>query len=252
MRLANVGFFHVWGIPVDTSVIPFLVPAYLLVFIAKSDRHADSGGERPFPLTGFMAVGLLPAFYLTLVCLGITSGSWSAWPIGVGTGSIFVGLIIIWAAAEFSNPGSVVSELASSKMFINRLAGAGDAAAFTPAGQRRRELAFTVDGFLTFVAGGLAAFVYLYTFLGQLGYGVHLASATSLSAYRDAAVRYVGWHTFDLVPVLQIPETLKWTLAHPFTGRATGWILLGLKVFVVLIVLRLVVRLWKRNPQEDG
>jgi hypothetical protein len=170
------------------------------------------------------------------------------WSMGIGAIWLLVFLLIISIGISLSSsPRKVLLWFAEYSVFVHALAGVSDGLAFNAQGRERRERALAIEGFLFVIALGVSAFTYLLVFLEKFGLGVHLARGpSSLSAVRDAAFAYVAWHTVDLVPVLQIPETLHWTPHRQFTGQANDWILLSLKVFIVVIVLKTVAKLW--NP----
>jgi hypothetical protein len=111
--------------------------------------------------------------------------------------------------------------------------------------RRRRETIEVVELLLWTIAYAIGGFAVLLAFLTIHKYGdVHLTPPTS-SRLRDvrAADAYVLWQSLNLVPFLDIPKTLHWSLHRTFTDPRSGAILLTLKLFIVLPVVKTVVDL---------
>jgi hypothetical protein len=107
---------------------------------------------------------------------------------------------------------------------------------------RRRQRLNTIgaiEALLFMIALAIAGFVGLLTYLTVKHWGVHLTGRHA-SAYgsRKAAAEYVIWQSLDLVPFLNIPKTLNWSLHRTFTDPWSGGILLALKLFIVLPVVK--------------
>jgi hypothetical protein len=63
----------------------------------------------------------------------------------------------------------------------------------------------------------------------------------------EASERYYFWNLADAVPVLKIPETLKWDLGPTYSDWRTGLLLLSYKVILILPILYGIVELVRRT-----
>jgi len=112
--------------------------------------------------------------------------------------------------------------------------------------ETRRRVALQLESLLTLVAFGLAAFAWILGFLLVHRYGVQLTGGPySDTTAKRAASAYVAWHALDLVPLLDIPETLHWSLNRTLTDSWTAsTLLLTLKLFILVPVLRTAATIW--------
>jgi len=129
---------------------------------------------------------------------------------------------------------------------------------YTPAGREISLVNFETDWMGTVVVAmalvgfATAGFATVSTFLYGHGVGALGGSAVRGRAVADAAYAYYVWHLADVVPVLEVPKTLNWTLNHPFTDVAHGALTVAYKAMVGLpaafAVAKLVTR-WIIEPQ---
>jgi hypothetical protein len=56
----------------------------------------------------------------------------------------------------------------------------------------------------------------------------------SSDAIVDLAFEFYVWHLLDSVPLLDIPQTLRWTVPYTYTDSVSGAVLLAFKVFVIV------------------
>jgi len=121
---------------------------------------------------------------------------------------------------------------------------------------RRRQRLNTIgaiEALLFMIAFAIGGFVGLLTFLTINRYGVHLTGGrASANGLRKAAAAYVIWQSLDLVPFLDIPKTLNWSLHRTFTDHWSGGILLALKLFIVLPVVKTVVDLSRAGRPTES
>jgi len=76
---------------------------------------------------------------------------------------------------------------------------------------------------------------------------------TAVTAW--SVLGYYGWHFFDSIPALDVPQTLNWSLATHFTDHRSGFLLLAYKLLVIFPVVGAVFELLHRrqeSPTEAG
>ena len=93
------------------------------------------------------------------------------------------------------------------------------------------------------------------TFAGVMLF-LHLRELLTLRAQVGGAdVSYMGvfvfhlWVFTDMIPILDIPETLQWSPPYTYDGALAGWLLLSWKATVVLPFLRVGLRVLRREPR---
>jgi hypothetical protein len=78
-----------------------------------------------------------------------------------------------------------------------------------------------------------------------------LLEFTSREAPLGEVTTFFLWHLVDLIPFLDIDHTLRWRMPLGYSESQVGWCVLLYQLFVVLPVIALVRRAWKRST-DDG
>lgn len=130
----------------------------------------------------------------------------------------------------------------------------------TPAGRELSMINFEADWMGTVVAAvallgfSTAGFAMLSTVLYEHGVGALGGTAIPDRALGGVAYAYYVWHLADVVPLLEVPKNLNWTLTHPFTDVVHGALAVGYTAMVGLpaayAATKLVAR-WIREPQPQ-
>lgn len=102
---------------------------------------------------------------------------------------------------------------------------------------RETDWSGTVAVALFLVAFGTAGFAATTTALYDLGVGTTKGGPLHGRDVVVAAYSYYLWHLADAIPLLKVPATLNWKLAHPFTDSVHGALVLVYKVLVVVPLL---------------
>lgn len=130
---------------------------------------------------------------------------------------------------------------------------------FTRDGRRQRKVSErqdflgTLTSLIILVAISTMAFSYLGAAIYLSGIGGLDATPTELASSRAFDASYIAylWHLADVVPVLKLPETLDWKLAHKPTGCAQGLLVLAYTAVVVAPLIDTIARYVKRLIGED-
>jgi hypothetical protein len=130
----------------------------------------------------------------------------------------------------------------------------------TPEGRRgfREGAAIDATGstalLLMLVALCTAGFTSLSVFAYNLGAGTVEGGPLTGADLVDAAYASYMWHLLDAIPLIDVPQTLNWTLAHPFTDTFQGALTLAYLLVVVLPLIyaatQVLVR-WTSDTRSD-
>jgi hypothetical protein len=109
-----------------------------------------------------------------------------------------------------------------------------------------RRLRLADLGWVAFAwASGLA----WWTVFTELLWRHDLLEFTSREAPLGEVATFFLWHLVDLVPLLDIDQTLRWRMPLGYSEPQVGWCVLLYQLFIVLPVLALVRRGWKRSTE---
>jgi hypothetical protein len=107
-----------------------------------------------------------------------------------------------------------------------------------------------------FATGTFAAVTALFYDGGQLELeGARLSAAVGDDAkdtFSGIAADFYLWHLLDSVPLLDIPETIRWKKPYEYTDHLSGWLLLGFKAFVIFPLIQAVRLVWGRRPAPEA
>jgi hypothetical protein len=92
---------------------------------------------------------------------------------------------------------------------------------------------------------GLTTLLYQH---GQLE--LHGRRVASDSTLLGVAADFYIWHLLDSVPLLDIPQTIRWARPYEYSDSLSGWLLLVFKAFVILPLIQ-VVRLVLAGPPKS-
>lgn len=90
-----------------------------------------------------------------------------------------------------------------------------------------------------------------WTVFTELLWRHDLLEFTSHQAPLGEVATFFLWHLVDLVPLLDIDQTLRWRMPLGYSEPQVGWCVLLYQLFVVLPVIALVRRAFKQ-PAADG
>jgi hypothetical protein len=79
-----------------------------------------------------------------------------------------------------------------------------------------------------------------------------VATVPNFPVQDNCVVRYTGfyiWHLLDSIPLIEIPQTIRWTVPHDYTDSLSGFILLIFKIMVILPVIKAFV-IWRKVTTE--
>jgi hypothetical protein len=210
--------------------------------VSRSAADEPDGG-RGYGRSSWLGVGALPVAYAA-VALGHGNAI-----VHVVFGAVVGVIAIVLGAMLFSDGGRLVlgSGFALSPLMeaiAVREPVAVDATTDAERRVRRRRID-AVESLLTILSFAILAFSSVLAFLAANGYGVHVTPARLHGwAAQRAAFVFVLWHLADLVPFLDVPHTVHWQLHHDFTDHWSGVLVLVLKVFVAVPILRTAAKLW--------
>jgi len=217
---------------------------------AATHRRPEEKSSRGCDAAAWLGVGSLPVVFASIALGSARLGDWLLGPLSIVLFAIAVGFGIA-LLDDGAREAVARDDGLSFGPFINAIASRQPAPtdARKIANRRaRQERIIAVETLLMIVAYAIVSFAGLLAFLTRHRWGVHVTGQTSnATARRDAATTYVLWHAADLVPGLDIPHTVHWKLRHDFTDHYSGGLLLALKLFIAIPVLRTVATLWRHT-----
>jgi hypothetical protein len=100
----------------------------------------------------------------------------------------------------------------------------------------------------------LTSFFAAATFVMERHNVVELVQRNSGSLSVEEIATFYAWHFLEAVPVLKIPETLRWAQPLMYTDSQTGVLVLTYKIAVILPVIATFFVFWKERtaPEQDS
>jgi hypothetical protein len=234
-RVRGSGILTGYGI--DLFVLLLLAFGYRWWRRRRQEASPETGRKRT-PGYAWLGVGIVPGFYAAVAMFD--QGNDSGWALAVvavvllvvGTGLALGLMTDTQRRQRLDDPtGFLVGS-----PFVRALVGPGGRR--RPGSDGRRRNVLGVESLLTFVALVLSAFTGLLVFLATHHVGVSLSGGpASTDEIKRATSAYIAWHSLDLVPLLDVPRTLNWSLTRTYTDHWSGVLLLALKLFIIVPVL---------------
>jgi hypothetical protein len=101
---------------------------------------------------------------------------------------------------------------------------------------------------LGFAVGTFAGMTTLLHEHGQLE--LHGRRVTGESTILGVAADFYMWHILDSVPILDIPQTIRWEKPYEYSDSLSGWLLLAFKGFVILPLIQVVRLIFAGLPKS--
>lgn len=230
--LGVFGLLLAGAIPIWAAAVA-VGPLFLLTFVHLSQVPDDAGFDfRPrtasaaLGFAGWSIAGAL-GFYLLYRWMAIS------WPL-----PLQIPAFIFFGVATFVL--SVTLTLPRSRASVVRFWGVWGS--LGPATQ----LALTVIWLTSFFAAA--------TFVMERHNVVELVQRNSGSLSVEEIATFYAWHFLEAVPVLKIPETLRWAPPLMYTDSQTGVLVLTYKIAVILPVIATFFVFWKERtaPEQDS